>query len=143
MYDFHERVLHALGQKSTIKLMVWGNDTEFKQLEIQNKICAALYDQEKTNVDIIKRENKVEIAETTQQSVEEVQDTLNKYNQLRDFHVWLKEREKNGLSIPETNDELLQIYRIERPKFLMPKNQKPKSKYSKVQRKFANMKKHS
>ena len=33
VHDFHERVLHGLKQKSTFKLMVWGEDAEVKVLE--------------------------------------------------------------------------------------------------------------
>ncbi len=33
VHDFHERVMHGLKQKSTFKLMVWGEDAEVKALE--------------------------------------------------------------------------------------------------------------
>ena len=33
LFDFHERVLHGLSQKSSFKMMVWGDDSEFKALE--------------------------------------------------------------------------------------------------------------
>ena len=48
MYDFHERVLQGLDQKSSLKMMVLSDDAEFKELENQNKICSAMSDAEKT-----------------------------------------------------------------------------------------------
>ena len=67
VHDFHERVLHGLKQKSTFKLMVWGEDAEVKVLEGQNKICSAMYDDEKNNPKkVLTPEKKKEIAETTQ-----------------------------------------------------------------------------
>lgn len=66
VHDFHERVLHGLKQKSTFKLMVWGEDAEVKVLEGQNKICSAMYDEEKNDPKkLISAEKKKEIAETT------------------------------------------------------------------------------
>ena len=66
VHDFHERVLHGLKQKSTFKLMVWGEDAEVKVLEGQNKICSAMYDEEKNNpCRAMTPEKKKEVAETT------------------------------------------------------------------------------
>jgi hypothetical protein len=77
VHDFHERVLHGLQQKSTFKLMVWGEDAEVKVLEGQNKICAAMYDDEKNDPKkYLTTEKKKEIAETTQLQVSDVQDVL-------------------------------------------------------------------
>jgi len=45
--------------------MIWGEDAEMKVLENQNKICSAMYDDEKNNVRIITQDQKKEIAETT------------------------------------------------------------------------------
>jgi hypothetical protein len=83
VHDFHERVLHGLKQKSTFKLMVWGEDAEVKVLEGQNKICSAMYDDEKNNPrKAMTPEKKREVAETTQMEVSDVQDVLQKYYQL-------------------------------------------------------------
>lgn len=77
VHDFHERVLNGLQQKSTFKLMVWGEDAEVKVLEGQNKICAAMYDDEKNDPKkYLNAEKKKEIAETTQMQVSDVQDVL-------------------------------------------------------------------
>ena len=66
VHDFHERVLHGLKQKSTFKMMVWGEDSEVKVLEGQNKICSAMYDDEKLDPKHkITAEKKRDIAETT------------------------------------------------------------------------------
>ena len=46
-------------------MMIWGEDAEMKVLENQNKICSAMYDDEKNNVRIINQDQKKEIAETT------------------------------------------------------------------------------
>jgi signal recognition particle GTPase len=83
VHDFHERVLHGLKQKSTFKLMVWGEDAEVKVLEGQNKICSAMYDDEKNDPKAkLSADKKREIAETTQMQVSDVQDVLQKYYQL-------------------------------------------------------------
>ena len=73
VHDFHERVMHGLKQKSTFKLMVWGEDAEVKVLEGQNKICSAMYDDEKNDPKVkINADKKREIAETTQMQVTDV-----------------------------------------------------------------------
>ena len=73
VHDFHERVMHGLKQKSTFKLMVWGEDAEVKVLEGQNKICSAMYDNEKNDPKkILSAEKKREIAETTQMETTDV-----------------------------------------------------------------------
>jgi len=47
--------------------MVWGEDAEVKVLEGQNKICSAMFDDEKNNPKkLVTHEKKKEIAETTQ-----------------------------------------------------------------------------
>ena len=90
LHDFHERVLHGLKQKSTFRMMVWGEDAEVKVLETQNKICSAMYDAEKNNLKSLNSEKKKEIAETTQLQTSDVQDVIVKYNQLAGFHNYLK-----------------------------------------------------
>jgi hypothetical protein len=73
VHDFHERVMHGLKQKSTFKLMVWGEDAEVKVLEGQNKICSAMYDNEKNDPKkVLSAEKKREIAETTQMETTDV-----------------------------------------------------------------------
>ena len=73
VHDFHERVMHGLKQKSTFKLMVWGEDAEVKVLEGQNKICSAMFDEEKNDPKkLVTSEKKKEIAETTQMHVSDV-----------------------------------------------------------------------
>ena len=75
--DFHERVLHGLKSKSTLKVMIWGEDAEIKVLEEQNKICAAMFDTEKQTSDIVfAPELKKEIAETASVQVSDVNDLL-------------------------------------------------------------------
>ena len=102
-------------------MMVWGEDAEVKVLEQQNKICSAMYDDEKNDVKSITQEKKKEIAETTQLQTTDVQDVINKYKQMFEFHKWLKEKEQRKEPIPESREELMQMYRVERPSFLMPK----------------------
>lgn len=46
-------------------MMVWGEDAEVKVLENQNKICSAMYDDEKNDPKLITSDKKKEIAETT------------------------------------------------------------------------------
>lgn len=79
MHDFHERVLEGLKQKSTYKMMIWGDDVEFAQLENQNKVISAMSEEEKNGEKRISKDVKQEIAEVTQMSLEDVSDTLRKY----------------------------------------------------------------
>ena len=72
--------------------MLWGSDSEFKALENQNKICSAFYDSEKNDIQKVSRDKKVEIAETTQLTMDEVMDVIDKFSQMKQFHMWLKER---------------------------------------------------
>lgn len=60
--------------------MIWGEDAEVKVLENQNKICSAMYDEEKNDVKSLTTDVKKEIAETTQLQVSDVQDVIAKYN---------------------------------------------------------------
>ena len=101
--------------------MVWGEDAEVKVLEGQNKICSAMYDDEKNDPrKLVTPEKKKEIAETTQMQVSDVQDVLQKYYQLEKFHAYLKQKKARNEPMPDSRDELMQMYRIERPSFLMP-----------------------
>lgn len=98
--------------------MIWGEDQEIKVLEEQNKICSAMFDDEKLeNVEWTK-ELKQEVAETSSVQISDVDDVLQKFKQLNDFHGWLRERKAADLPMPESRDDLMNIYRIERPKFL-------------------------
>lgn len=45
-------------------MMVFGDDSEMKILEDQNKIISAMYDNEKNDVKKLSRDKKKEIAET-------------------------------------------------------------------------------
>ena len=100
--------------------MIWSDDTEVKVLETQNKICSAMYDHEKTDCKLSK-ESKKECAEVASVESDMVEDVLAKHSQMADFHKWLHQRQERGDPMPETRDELMQIYKIERPAFLMPK----------------------
>jgi len=131
MHDFHERVMHGLKQKSTFKMMVWGDDAETKVLEEQNKICSAMYDHEKSDTSNLTYESKKEIAEVVQLKLSDIHDVIKKYKQLKDFHGYLKKKKDRKEPIPDTREELMQMYRIEKPKFLFP-NQHKKS-YTKAQ----------
>ena len=75
------------------------------------------------------RDLKKEVAEAASLQVSDVDDVLEKYKQLADFHKWLHERRGNNLPMPESRDELMHIYRMERPKFLFKKDDR-KKKYS-------------
>jgi signal recognition particle GTPase len=67
-------------------MMIWGEDAEVKVLENQNKICSAMYDDEKTSLSLLTTEKKKEIAETIQLELNDVQDLLHKYKQMKGFH---------------------------------------------------------
>ena len=60
-------------------MMLWGDDTEMKVLETQNKICCAMTDEEKNGEKKLMKDTKQEIAEVTQLSVRDVNDVLNKH----------------------------------------------------------------
>ena len=61
------------------------------------------------------------MAEAASVQVTDVEDILTKYKQLKDFHNWLKERKEADLPMPESRDDLMNIYRVERPSFLFQK----------------------
>jgi hypothetical protein len=56
-------IQNALKQKSTIKMMIWGDDAEVKVLQSQNKVCSAMTDDERTKCKFT-ADSKREIAET-------------------------------------------------------------------------------
>ena len=68
-----------------------------------------------------------EIAEAASVLVTDVEDILQKFKQMKDFHGWLKERKGNDLPMPESRDDLMNIYRVERPSFLFQKQDKRKT----------------
>lgn len=103
--------------------MIWGDDAEVKVLESQNKVCSAMTDEEKTTCRI-STEQKREIAEAAQLQRTDVEDVLQKHKQLASFHEWLCQRRDRGEDMPESREELMQIYKIERPRFLSPKQHK-------------------
>ena len=74
-------------------------------------------DQEKTTLEM-SSEAKREIAEASQTTRSDVEDVIQKHKQLADFHVFLLQRKAAGEPMPQTREELMQIYRIERPAFL-------------------------
>jgi signal recognition particle GTPase len=111
-------------------MMVWGEDAEVKVLENQNKICSAMYDDEKNDYTLLSRHKKQEIAEITQLQLSDVQDVIHKYIQMGEFHNWLKQKQSRKEPMPESRDELMQMYRIERPSFLMPKGHRAGAKKS-------------
>jgi hypothetical protein len=64
-------------------------------------------------------------------------DVIKKFEQMKDFHVWLKDRQAKQYYIPETREELMQIYKVERPSFMMKRSGNTFRKYSKAQMKHA------
>jgi len=40
---------------------------------------------------------------------------------MKDFHEWLKGKQSRKEPMPESRDDLMNMYKIERPSFLMPK----------------------
>lgn len=142
VHDFHERVLHGLKQKSSFRMMLWGNDTEIQVLEGQNKICSAMFDEEKNDPKgMLTSEKKQEIAETTSMQVSDVQDVISKYFQMQNFHKYLKLKEQRKEPMPETRDELMQMYRVEKPAFLQPKMHK--KSFSRKQLKYTQRRHHT
>jgi hypothetical protein len=64
-----------------------------------------------------------------------------KYKQLAGFHGWLKQKKARNEPIPDTRDELMTMYRVDRPAFLMPTIHK--KSYNKTQLKAQFRKKHT
>lgn len=79
-------------------------------------------------------EQKREIAEAAQVTREDVEDVVQKYKQMQQFHEWLVMRKERGDPMPETREELMTVYKVERPKFLQP--QQHKKSYCRKQLKF-------
>jgi hypothetical protein len=61
--------------------LIWGDDAEMKVLETQNKVCSAMFDHEKEKPKLNK-EQKIEIAQTAQVTIEDVDDVMTKHRQL-------------------------------------------------------------
>ena len=120
--------------------MIWGEDAEIKVLEEQNKICSAMFDYEKMQPVDWTKDLKTEVAEASSVQVSDVDDLLEKYRQLKDFHQWLIDRKANDLPMPESRDDLMNIYRIERPAFLFKKQDK-KQTYNRKQIRYS-MRRH-
>lgn len=95
-------------------------------------------DEEKTTMQITS-ESKQEIAEAAQVTRADVEDVVQKHKQLQGFHVFLLQRKERGEPMPQTREELMQIYRIERPAFLAPKQHK--KSYTQAQLKYS-MRRH-
>uniref|UniRef100_A0A7S3JN92 Uncharacterized protein n=1 Tax=Euplotes harpa TaxID=151035 RepID=A0A7S3JN92_9SPIT len=131
----------GLKEKSTLKTMFYGEDVEIKVLEGQNKILSAMYDDEKTDPDKLSKPIQKEITEVTQMKMDDIADVMKKYNQLSGFHKFLIKRRERGEPMPENSDELMDIYRYERPSFLFDRNKK--TKYSKKERMYMFRAKHT
>ena len=56
---------------------------------------------------------------------------------MKDFHTWLKDRQAKQYYIPDTSEELMQIYKVEKPSFLMRSQRSRFTKHSKQQMKYA------
>ena len=121
LHDFHEKVMQGLANTSNIKQMFMGDEMEKKTLENQNKICAALTDEEKNGDVRLTREDKKEIAEVTQCTIDDVNDTLAKFKQMGGLHKYLKEKRARNEPMPESSEDLNMMYKIERPSFLIAK----------------------
>ena len=88
-----------------------GDDLEFKILENQHKICCCLEEEEKSGEKLIDGFEKQQIAEVTQLQVSDVCDMLSKYEQMKGFHSFLKQRRAKNQPMPESSEELNLIYR--------------------------------
>ena len=112
--------------------MIYGEDAEVKVLEGQNKVLSAMYDKEKSNPETLTKEIKTEIYEVSQMTKEDLDDVLRKFKQMQGFHKFLITRRERGEPMPETNEELIDIYRYEKPSFLREDTEN--ERYSKRQR---------
>ena len=63
LHDFHEKVRLGLKDKSTISVMIYGEDAEVKVLEGQNKVLSAIYDDEKRDTSLLTKTKKKEICD--------------------------------------------------------------------------------
>ena len=86
-----------------------------------------MYENEKQKGYEWTKEGKQEVAEAASVQITDVDDVLQKYKQLQDFHGWLLERREAELPMPESRDDLMHIYRIERPAFLFQKQDRKKN----------------
>ena len=142
LHDFHERVIKGLSQKSSFKMLLWGDDVEFKVLESQNKICSAFSEDEKNEEKKLSKQDKQEIAEVAQLEINDINDVMQKHSQMKGFHKFLKARRQRNEPMPESREDLMMMYRIERPVFLMAK-QNPFRRYAPKVSAQANYRKHT
>ena len=96
-----------------------------------------MYEEELTNEKKFSGADKKEIAEICQLQTSDVSDVIHKYKQMKGFHGFLKERRANNQPMPESQEDLMMIYKMERPKFLMSQPNKWKQHAPKVR--FMNM----
>mmetsp|Transcript_27105 Transcript_27105/g.23968 ORF Transcript_27105/g.23968 Transcript_27105/m.23968 type:complete len:130 (-) Transcript_27105:264-653(-) len=61
LHDFHEKVKLGLKDKSSISVMIYGEDPEVKVLEGQNKVLSAIYEEEKRDISLLTKKKKREI----------------------------------------------------------------------------------
>ena len=99
--------------------MLYGDEGEAKTLEIQNKICCALSEEEKNGEVVLSRYDKQEIAEVTQLAISDVNDVLAKMKQMKGFHKFLKDKRARNEPMPERSEDLMMMYKTERPAFLV------------------------
>ena len=75
-------------------------------------------DDEKNFLVRMRREDKEEIAEVTQLKPTDISDVIAKFEQLKGFHKFLKDRRNRNEPMPESSDDLMMIYKTERPAFM-------------------------
>ncbi|KAM3131532.1 hypothetical protein pb186bvf_016316 [Paramecium bursaria] len=119
MIDFRQRAVDGLAQikKGFIKKLMVGasQEEQEKKLEIQKKIMNAMFDNELLEIDNITSEQKKQVAMVSQFTVQDVNQVIKEYENFQGIHQWLRGLKSRGEPIPQSQEELLQGYRKDKP----------------------------
>lgn len=119
-----------------------GNDQSEAAMQEQRKVLSAFFEEELLNPDSItgrraanRVKKKQEIARVSETSIQDINALLKNFRMMRDMQVWLRKMKEKGEALPETQGELLNRFRAERPMNSFDKmRQKRDTKVSRLDR---------
>lgn len=117
LVDYRQRVLDGLDklQKGITQKFFSGNEQTEASLVLQRKILNAMHEDELVNPDLLDADKKKEIALVAQCSPGDLNSMLKQYMNLKDIHTWLRNKKENNEQIPDTQEELMWLFKKERP----------------------------
>ncbi|KRX07281.1 Signal recognition particle, SRP54 subunit, M-domain [Pseudocohnilembus persalinus] len=115
LIDYKQRIIDGLTKlKKGLKAkFMTGNEQTEANLMMQKKIINAMYDDELVNSDLLKGDQKKEIAMITQYDVSDVNTVIKNYKHLISLHSWIRQVKERGDPMPATQEELMFRFRKE------------------------------